>query len=291
MEAHGGVHLPASGGGWRRPPWSTPGGRRPRFRQALRSGTRGRRRVRRGDFRHVPHQRQNVLGTGAAFFNLLRRNWGLSVRLRNHCDPDVWTTRRSRTSLAGAQCQPRRQGVVRTRHRPSSVDRWSRGSVLRTRTIRSESDLVYCLLFRASCHCRRMCPSFPGVLVSRDQEGNRLLCCSELRHVTRPLLVVGRSSMGERFRGSSISGSAFARRQLLVDWARLVRTAAVPIEDAKGVPGSSGPFSESWRQLERLGHPCGFQVRPGCVRACPRDAVSYWTLGIRSGSSSAQSRA
>ncbi len=40
MEAHGGVHLPASGGGWRRPPWSTPGGRRPRFRQALRSGTR-----------------------------------------------------------------------------------------------------------------------------------------------------------------------------------------------------------------------------------------------------------
>jgi hypothetical protein len=38
MEVHGGIQAPAGGGEWRRPPWSTPGGRRPRFRQVLKSG-------------------------------------------------------------------------------------------------------------------------------------------------------------------------------------------------------------------------------------------------------------
>jgi hypothetical protein len=38
MEVDGGVQPSAGGGEWRSPPWSTPGGRRPRFRQMLRSG-------------------------------------------------------------------------------------------------------------------------------------------------------------------------------------------------------------------------------------------------------------
>jgi hypothetical protein len=37
MEGHGSVQTPASSGEWRRPPWSTPGGRRPRYRQMLKS--------------------------------------------------------------------------------------------------------------------------------------------------------------------------------------------------------------------------------------------------------------
>ena len=38
MEGHGSVQTPASGSAWRRPPWSTPSGRRPRYRQVLRTG-------------------------------------------------------------------------------------------------------------------------------------------------------------------------------------------------------------------------------------------------------------
>ena len=38
MEGHGSVEPPASGSAWRRPPWSTPSGRRPRYRQVLRIG-------------------------------------------------------------------------------------------------------------------------------------------------------------------------------------------------------------------------------------------------------------
>ena len=37
MEAHGGVQPPVGGGAWRRPPWSTPSGRRPRYRHLLRT--------------------------------------------------------------------------------------------------------------------------------------------------------------------------------------------------------------------------------------------------------------
>ena len=37
MEARAGVRLPAGDGGWRRPPWSTPSGRRPRYRHLLRT--------------------------------------------------------------------------------------------------------------------------------------------------------------------------------------------------------------------------------------------------------------
>ncbi len=202
--------------------------------------------------RHVFRWHKSELDTGrfAALRDFLEQHCGLGVCLRHRRGPDVSATREgARTSLAGAQRQPRSQGVVRTGHHPSSDDRWCRGPVLRTRIFRSKSDLVHGLLFRAIRHRRRLCPSFPRVVVSRDQEDNRLLCCSELRHVTRSLLVVGRHSMGERFRGSSISGPAVARRQLLVDWARLVRTAAVPVEDAKGVPARAGRFRERCRRL------------------------------------------
>jgi len=56
--------------------------------------------------------------------------------------------------------------------------------------------------------------------------------------------------MGERFRGSSISGSAVARRQLLVDWARLVHTATVRVEGATRIAVRYGPFCGSCPRLE-----------------------------------------
>jgi hypothetical protein len=58
--------------------------------------------------------------------------------------------------------------------------------------------------------------------------------------------------MGERFSGSSISGSAVARSQLLVDWARLVRTATGRVEGAKRVAVRYGPFCGSCRRLGGL---------------------------------------
>src|SRR4029077_2580708 len=108
--------------------------------------------------------------------------------------------------------------------------------------------------FRASRHRRRMCPALPDVLVSRSQGSNRLWCCSEFRHVTRSHVVVGRSAVGRHYRGSSISGAAVARRPLLVDRARLVRTTSLSMEGLTGVTGSSRPFREGSRALETVVH-------------------------------------
>ncbi len=206
-----------------------------------------------GVFRHVRHDRQDFLDVrrSAAFLNLLHWNCGLGVRLWGHGNPDLRATPRSHASLVGAQRQPRRQGVVRAGYRDPSNDLRRRGLLLfAARSNRTKSDLVHGLLFRTSRHRRRMCLSRPGVFVSRHQECNRLWCGSELRHVEQSLLVVGRSPMGKRSRGSAISGAPVARRQLLVDRAQLVRTTTLPMEDAKGVPGRAGCFRERGSRLE-----------------------------------------
>ena len=230
MEGHDSVQPPASHGEWRRPPWSTPSGRRPRFRQVLRTG-----------FGSTPSTWRCVQGCTSGtsrrpghlrtcgLSNLLRRNSGLGARLRSHGDPHLRATPRSRAAWLGLNVNRAARawfglaiviplvisGVGAFYFSPPGPT--TQSQILFTVFFFAPAGIAAgCILRSRACSCRDI------------KKSSRLWCCSELRHVKRSLLVVGRSSMGKRSRDSATSGAPVARRQLLVDWARLVALPPFP---------------------------------------------------------------